>query len=94
MKLPFDRRSKYLGLKISQWFILYLSGVSGYVIGMFFVSKKNILSMSTKDFLSLLFIFLTYSGLLLFNKFFPDEEIKLNLFEKEDKDDNSKNQLD
>lgn len=85
MKLPFDKKGKYLGLKISQWFILYLMGTGGYIIGTFFMSKK-ILNMRPQDFSSLLFIFLTYISLLIFNKYFPDEEIKLNLFDEEDRD--------
>ncbi len=83
MKLPFDKKSKYLGLKLSQWFILYLMGTFGYTIGIFFLEKK-ILNMRPQDFLSLLFLAITYIALLLFNKFFPDEEIKLNLFDEDE----------
>ncbi len=84
MAHPFDVKAKYLGLKLSQWVILYFMGTAGYVIGIFFL-KKKIFDVEPQDFLSIFLLFLTYVSLLLFNKFFPDEEIRLDLTEEKKK---------
>jgi|GEM_PF-1083873 len=80
-------RIKILGITRRQMFAVYLCGVLTYLICTFLLPLTHTpiwQDMTYKDVLTLAMVVVAWIGLAVYNRYNPDEEIRLNLSEKDD----------